>query len=130
MPQTNKLLLERARMMRSNMPQPEREIWIALRAKRFGNVKFTRQVVIGPYIADFVARSQKLIVEVDGDTHVDSDHDAVRSDWLEGQGYRVVQFSNAEVMGNLDGVLTTIGEALGTALLPTLSPPGRGLEDA
>lgn len=66
MPSTNPKLLERARQMRSEMTQPERELWIALRAKRFSGVKFTRQVVIGPYIADFVCRSRKLIIELDG----------------------------------------------------------------
>ncbi|TPG22741.1 endonuclease domain-containing protein [Sphingomonas koreensis] len=127
MPPTDKLLLQRARAMRKNMPQPERELWTALRAKRFGAVKFSRQVVIGAYIADFVARSRKLIIEIDGDTHVDPLRDAARTVWLESQGYRVIRFANADVMSNLDGVLATIADALATAPLPTLFPEGRGL---
>ena len=96
--------------MRSEMPQPERELWIALRAKRFAGVKFSRQVVIGPYIVDFVARSSHLIIEVDGDSHAgDGAHDARRSAWLEQQGYRVIRFNNSDVIGNLESVLGMIG---------------------
>ncbi|MEG3086476.1 endonuclease domain-containing protein [Sphingomonas sp. PB4P5] len=127
MPQTDKLLLERAKSMRTNMTQPEREIWTALRAKRFEHVKFARQVVIGPYIADFVARSRKLIIEIDGHTHTDAERDAHRTAWLETQGYRVIRFTNSDVMQNIEGVLDTLASALAAAPLPTLSPKGRGL---
>ena len=92
MPSTNPKLLERARQMRSEMTQPERELWTALRAKRFAGVKFTRQVVIGPYIADFVCRSRKLIIELDGATHDDASRDVQRTAFLEAQGYRVLRF--------------------------------------
>ncbi|MCP3734360.1 endonuclease domain-containing protein [Sphingomonas sp. RP10(2022)] len=106
------------------MTQPERELWTALRAKRFGGVKFSRQVVIGPFIADFVARSAKLIVEVDGDTHSDQARDGRRTAWLHQRGYRVIRFGNTDVMDNLEGVLGVIGDALGTAPLPNPLPSG------
>lgn len=124
MPSTNPKLLERARQMRSEMTQPERELWIALRAKRFAGVKFTRQVVIGPYIADFVCRSRKLIIELDGATHDDASRDDQRTAFLEAQGYRVIRFWNNDVMTNLDGVLGALGEALTTAPLPNPLPGG------
>lgn len=127
MPRTDETLLKRAKAMRSEMTQPERELWIALRAKRHDGVKFSRQVVIGPFIADFAARSRKLVIELDGDTHTDHTRDASRTSALEQQGYHVIRFSNADVMHNLEGVLTTIDAALATAPLPTLSPEGRGL---
>jgi len=126
-PETDKILLARAKSMRTDMPQPEREMWTALRGKRFEGVKFSRQVVVGQYIADFVARSRKLIVEIDGDTHLDPAKDARRTQELEEAGYRVIRFSNYDVMTNLEGVLTSISAALATAPLPTLSPKGRGL---
>jgi very-short-patch-repair endonuclease len=126
-PRTDERLLERAKAMRSEMTQPERELWIALRAKRHDDVKFSRQVVIGPFITDFAARSRKLIVELDGDTHTDHRRDASRTEVLEQQGYRVIRFDNTAVMQNLEGVLTLIDAALATAPLPTLSPEGRGL---
>ncbi len=124
MPSTNPKLLERARQMRSEMTQPERELWIALRAKRFNGVKFTRQVVIGPYIADFVCRSRKLIIELDGATHDDASRDDQRTAFLEAQGYRVIRFWNNDVMTNLDGVLGALSEALATAPLPNPLPGG------
>ncbi len=127
MPRTDETLLKRAKAMRSEMTQPERELWIALRAKRHDGVKFSRQVVIGQFIADFVARSRKLVIELDGDTHTDHQRDASRTSLLERQGYRVLRFGNPDVMQNLEGVLIAIDAALATAPLPTLSPEGRGL---
>ncbi|WP_028967248.1 endonuclease domain-containing protein [Sphingomonas phyllosphaerae] len=125
--QTDPLLLDRARKMRRQMTEPETRLWLALRGRRFHNTKFTRQVTIGPYIADFCARSAHLIIEVDGDTHTDQARDDRRTSWLSAQGFRVLRFTNADVMMNLDGVLQMIAVALTTAPHPTLSPEGRGL---
>ena len=72
MPRTNEELLARAKAMRSNPTPAEARLWYHLHASLLNNVKFVHQVVIDPYIADFVARSAKLIVEVDGDTHAGS----------------------------------------------------------
>ena len=119
--------------MRREMPAPEQTLWLALRAKRFEGAKFRRQVVIGHYIADFACRRPAmLIVEVDGETHAASRaYDARRTNALESRGYRVVRFTNDEVMTNLDGVLHAIGEALRTPPLPTMcrdQGSGRGPE--
>jgi very-short-patch-repair endonuclease len=110
------------------MTQPERELWTALRAKRFAGVKVARQVVIGPYIADFVVRSHGLVIEVDGDTHAAPSKDEHRTAYLVAHGYRVIRFGNADVMTNTEGVLTILANALAASPLPTLSPEGRGLE--
>src|SRR4051812_4575432 len=120
------MLLERALGMRREMTAPEHKLWYALRAKRLDGAKFRRQVVIGRYIADFACRIPRmLIVEVDGDTHVGQEqYDCARSLYLNERGYSVMRFANSEVMGNLDGVLVTIQEALRTPPLPTLSPEG------
>ena len=125
--QTDPVLRDRARRMRREMTEPETRLWLALRGRRFDGVRFSRQVPIGSYIADFCARSVRLIVEVDGDTHADQARDESRTVWLEAQGYRVVRFANADVMTNLDGVLRAIGIALVATPHPTLSPKGRGL---
>jgi very-short-patch-repair endonuclease len=77
---------------------------------------------------DFVARSRKLIIEVDGDTHGGDEaiaRDARRTARLERQGYQVIRSTNAEVMGNLEAVLAAIRNALAARpLSPTLSPAG------
>ncbi len=126
MPQTDAVLLARAKQMRTNPTPTESAMWSILRAKRFEHIKFARQVVIAPYIADFVARSRKLIVEIDGDTHALCEaKDARRTAWLEHQGYRVIRFTNYEVGNNLDGVAQMI--ALTLADMPLSQPsPQRG----
>jgi very-short-patch-repair endonuclease len=126
-PKVDEALLTRAKKMRSEPTWAEAEIWRVLRAKQFENVKFSRQVVIAPYIADVVARSRKLIVEIDGDTHaLSDDRDARRSRWLEEQGYYLIRFTNLDVRSNLDGMAHAIGVAL--AALPLSQPSPRGGE--
>jgi very-short-patch-repair endonuclease len=103
----------RAKELRRNMTLPEARLWSALRAGQIG-VKFQRQVELDPYIADFAARSARLVVELDGDSHAEAQaYDAARTRSLEARGYRVIRFTNAEVMGNLDGILRTILIILG-----------------
>ncbi|HEY1125530.1 MAG TPA: endonuclease domain-containing protein [Sphingobium sp.] len=104
------------------VPTPaEAALWYHLRAHRFGGAKFRRQTVIGRYIADFTCRAAMLVVEVDGDTHgARSEADAERTQFVEAMGWRVVRFSNADVMGNIEAVLDRI-EAL-LAPLPNPLP--------
>jgi len=116
----------RARELRREMTEPERRLWQIVRAGRLG-FKFQRQVVLAPYIADFAARSERLVIEIDGETHgSDIAYDARRTADLEARGYRVLRFTNAEVMSNPEGVTRTILMALGrdpeSPLSPTLSP--------
>ena len=126
MPQTPKQLLEHAKDLRREMTPAEARLWYHLRAKRFDGVKFIRQNPRAGAIVDFVARSRKLIIEVDGDTHAGDEaiaKDAERTARLERQGYQVIRFSNADVMGNMEAVLAAIGDALAARpLSPTLSP--------
>ena len=117
-------LVEFAKTMRIEMTEPERRLWERLRAKRFQGIKFRRQNVVGPYIADSYAREVMTIVEVDGDTHgFQADYDAVRDRYFRTEGYCVIRFSNRDVMTNMEGVLTMIAERI-TSPLPTLSPEG------
>ena len=106
-------LKERAKQMRANPTPAEQKLWLALRANRFENQQFTRQTIIAPYIADFASKSAKLVVEIDGDTHSAKDrYDARRTEFLESLGYRVLRFGNPDVMGNIEGVLSVIAQAL------------------
>jgi very-short-patch-repair endonuclease len=127
--QTDPLLPDRARGMRRAMTEPETRLWLALGGRRLSGVKFARQVVVGPYIADFCARTPRLAIEVDGDTHTDQSRDDRRTSALARMGYRVIRFANSDIMTNVDGVLHDIGVALAATPHPTLSPPGRGLSD-
>ena len=116
-----------ARANRRQMAEPATRLWLQLRAERFMGIKFRREKVIGTYIADFAANDPKLVIEVDGETHdADDARDAIRTRYLEGQGYRVQRYTNVEVMQNLEGVLMNLAAVLAEMRppLPTLSPGG------
>jgi very-short-patch-repair endonuclease len=117
----------RARKMRREMTDPETRLWLQLRAERFEGVKFRRQKVVGNYNVDFAANDPKLAIELDGETHAGSEtYDGARTRFLESQGYRVLRYTNLEVVQNLAGVLSHLGSVIDTmrSPLPTLSPEG------
>lgn len=125
------LLTKRAKQMRKTMTEPETRLWLELRAERFEDVKFRRQKVIGPHIADFAANNPKLVIELDGDTHgTTGQYDARRTQFLESQGYKVVRYSNHEVLTNMDGVLRDLADQIAQFRAspppPTPSPKGEG----
>ncbi|MBT8197749.1 MAG: endonuclease domain-containing protein [Acidimicrobiia bacterium] len=99
--------VERARRMRREMTPSEALLWIAIRRRQTG-VRFRRQEPIGPYIADFAAVKCKLVVEVDGDHHLDSVHDVVRDEYLRRSGWRVLRFWNEDICDDVAGVVDEI----------------------
>ncbi len=101
-----------ARCMRRHPTPSEQVLWQAIRGGRLG-VSFRRQVPVGPYIVDFLAPRQRLIVEVDGGYHAErGSADGRRQRWLEKQGYRVVRLSAAAVLSETRAAVRTIVEAL------------------
>jgi very-short-patch-repair endonuclease len=102
-----------ARALRLNATDAERKLWFILRQPPFRAAKFRRQVPVGRYVADFLSYSHRLIVEVDGGQHADSASDRSRDAWLCAQGFRVVRFWNADVLKNVDGVMTVLLDELG-----------------
>ncbi len=122
---------ERARDLRNEATNAEQMLWRQLKGSRLQDLKFSRQMPIAGYFADFVCRSHKLIVELDGSQHVEGQpHDDARTVQLEAAGYRVVRFWNNDLTSNMPGVLETIlSAAIGTERVPTPQPPpasGRG----
>jgi len=90
-----------AKQLRENPTDAERRLWRSLRVKQLGDLRFRRQQPIGPYIVDFYCSAAKLIVELDGDQHgYDKNiaYDADRTRWLEERDYKVLRFSNGEVL--------------------------------
>ena len=77
-------------------------MWKLLRDRRLGDLKFRRQMPIGPYIADFCCPALRLIVELDGGVHVlRAENDARRDDWLTAKaGFTVLRFGNEAVLRN------------------------------
>ncbi len=108
--------LSRARELRRAMTGPERTLWHLLRNGRLGGLKFRRQVPIGPFVADFVCVQRKLVVELDGMSHVgQADADDKRSDYLRREGYTVLRVTNDDVLQHEVAVATAIGRAAGLA---------------
>jgi very-short-patch-repair endonuclease len=103
--QTSRATVKKARGLRRVMTPPEVLLWQRLRG-RPGGVKFRRQHPVGRYVADFYAPDARVIVEVDGLAHdARVERDAVRDDWLRGQGFVVVRVAAAEVLRDVDGVV-------------------------
>ncbi len=102
------LLKDVRKQMRDNMTPAEAVLWDRLRSNKLG-VRFRRQHVIDNFIPDFVTLSCKLIVEVDGEIHnFQKEHDENRTYLLEQGGFRVIRFTNYEVMNNIDNVMAEI----------------------
>ena len=100
----------RARNLRASQTSAEAKLWQAL-LRRLARWKFRRQHSIDRYVVDFVTLDGKLIVEVDGITHVEPSElarDKARSDVLEACGFLVVRVSNTDVYDNLEGALEMI----------------------
>lgn len=97
-----------ARALRRDMTEAEEKLWHELRSRRLDRIKFRRQVVIDPYVADFACLEAKLIIEIDGSQHADSVRDQIRDAELKSRGFRVLRFWNDEVLRELDSVCDTI----------------------
>lgn len=102
----------RARALRKDDTDAEHQLWTDLRNRRLNGHKFARQIPLGPYIADFVCREKNLIIELDGSQHAGSEHDLIRTRWLNSQGYSVLRFWNTAVFQERRSVLETIVAAL------------------
>ena len=105
----SKKLLKHARELREQATKAEQMLWKYLRGRRLNGYKFRRQVVIEPYIVDFVCLKSKLIVEADGGQHSEQqEYDALRTKRLEGMGYRVLRFWNNDILRQHENVLEYI----------------------
>lgn len=116
-----------ARELRQQATDAERMLWKYLRAHRLAGYKFRRQVVIKPYIVDFVCLEAMLVVEADGGQHLEQAVDDLkRSVFLESLGYKVMRFWNHEILGDIQTVLEQINSSLIEVSAPRSSPEGIG----
>ena len=100
-----------ARNLRKNNTRQEHKLWSILRNRKLNNLKFKRQVPIGPYIVDFVCNEKKLIIELDGGHHNEMpiiEYDNKRTAFLLNEGYNVIRFWNSDIENNIDGVVEKI----------------------
>jgi very-short-patch-repair endonuclease len=119
----------RAKRLRRIMTRAETLLWRQLKAHRLNGFGFRRQTPMGRYIADFVSHSCKLVIELDGESHnfesVVRD-DARRDAWFASRGYRVLRFTNDDVLKNLEGAVVAIRLAAEKHAPPSLTLPRKG----
>ena len=104
------LLKENAKANRNNMTEAESAFWSLAKGSGLGE-KCRRQYIIGEYIVDFFFRKSMLIVELDGGYHFTEEQqkeDAIRQDWLEHMRYKVLRFTNEEILFNTESVISKI----------------------
>ncbi len=99
-----------ARALRKQLTPPECALWVVLRGRKVGGLKFRRQAPIGVYIADFYCHEARLVVEVDGSGHQGEQlhYDSARDRWMRDRGIRVLRFSGRDVLQNIEGVVLKI----------------------
>ena len=114
-----------ARALRRNSTDAERILWSELRGGHLNGAVFRRQAPVDNYVADFICHAAKLVIELDGGQHFSEEGeraDARRSAVIEAKGFKVLRFSNLDVMTNRAGVLetiaTTVAERAPTPALP------------
>ena len=119
--------LENAKRVRTEMTDAERKLWYHLRAGRLGGGKFRRQHPVPPYIVDLCCVEKNLVVELDGSQHT-QEGDAVRTTYLQSQGWRVLRFGSGETLKQTEAVVEAIWNIVGDrTLTPTPLPVGVGL---
>jgi leucyl-tRNA synthetase len=116
-------LKENARENRKNPTEAEEIFWEAVRNNSLG-FKFRRQHAISRFIADFVCIEKKLVVEIDGAIHDNQkQEDEERTSILTNEGFKVIRFTNEELLNYLPNVLQKLKSEL-TSPSPLERGPG------
>ena len=111
----NPKLKENSRSLRTGMTDAEQMLWHHLRRKQIQNVQFYRQKPLLSFIVDFYCPAAKLVIELDGSQHFETEHqakDQARDAALAGLGLHVLRFDNRQVLLETDAVLAVIDEAV------------------
>lgn len=140
-PREDKRLTQLARTLRNNMTVQEIKIWQYLKNRQIDGVKFRRQFILGKYICDFVSLENKIVIEIDGSQHIESNSDLQRDEFLKSIGFKVLRFWNNDIDNNIEGVISKINNVIsqcppleggpkspisrrGTLFIPCLNPDG------
>jgi len=111
---------EKATFLRKNMTLAELILWKQLKDKKLFKVKFRRQHPVNIFIVDFYCHEIKLVIEIDGEIHLDDaikNYDSGRTAELEKFGLKVARFSNDQIISNIDTVINKINNII-TELAP------------
>ena len=100
-----------AHRLRKNLTEAEKLLWAELRNRKIMGLKFRRQHPLHYYIADFYCHEQRLVIEIDGEIHMQEkqkEHDENRTAELDRFGIRVIRFTNEQVINSMGEVIQTI----------------------
>ncbi|ADA78212.1 endonuclease domain-containing protein [Francisella tularensis] len=102
----NPKLKDRAKELRKAGILSEILLWQELKSRKFLNLDFDRQKVIGNYIVDFYCDDLRLVIEIDGSSHDDKqEYDSIRDLYLLGLDLKVLHIQDIDVKKNLDGMI-------------------------
>jgi len=102
---------ENRKKLRKNLTQAEAFLWKYIQTKKLDGRKFRRQHGIGNYIVDFYCAEEDLIIELDGEIHMNPTaeaYDEKRTKYLENLGFRIIRFENKMIFENLPSVIQEI----------------------
>jgi len=119
------------KQLRNNATPAEIKLWGRLQRSNLDGYKFRRQHSVGPYILDFYCPSEKLAIELDGDSHFTNEaitYDIARTAYLNALNIKVLRFLNTDVFDNLIAVCERILVELKGESLPPPPPPKTGGE--
>ena len=129
------LVKQTARLLRKEQTKSEAVPWQLLRDRKLQNKKFLRQYPIvfnwevkkRFFVADFYCHEARLIVELDGDVHIQrKDYDKARDHIMKSMGIKVIRISNEDVASNMKRVISSVAEQLNRTNdnIPSLSKRG------
>ncbi len=113
----NKTIVPLAKMLRNNMTKEEKHLWYDF--LRTYPIRFSRQKVLGRYIADFYSAEAKLIIELDGSGHLTKEgreYDEERTEFLEEYGLTVIRIPNTAINRNFQSVCDYIDRIVKQAI--------------
>lgn len=119
-------LKEPARTLRKNMTDAEQALWHRIRRKQIHGVQFYRQKPLSSFIVDFYCPKAKLVIELDGSQHLQSDNrakDEMRDAQLAKLGLNVLRFNNRQVLKEMDAVMAVIWDEVGRVVHQREIPP-------
>ena len=105
-----KSLLYRRKDLRNKSTPEEILLWLQLKQSKLG-AKFRRQHSIGGYIVDFYCPTKKLVIEIDGPSHLtkeNKEYDKIRTEFLKGLDIKVIRFTNLEIATETQRVVDKI----------------------
>ncbi|MEO9892562.1 DUF559 domain-containing protein [Aurantibacter sp.] len=109
-PSTYNLFKELQLENKKHSTEAESILWECIRNKKLDS-KFRRQHIIDEFIVDFIYLEKNLIIEIDGGYHNTAEQkkaDSLRIQILNEAGFKVIRYTNKQIIGDIDNVLLSI----------------------